>query len=262
MTVKDVFGEACEDTYANLNWAGREESLESSARRLAVTMSLLSGLTGLQWYRDTEGLQSRTANFVPVPADPTALADILQLGLRSNWGDTAATFRFLLSRDVLSLENAESAALSGSVGSAADSWNQVKLELSDDFPLGGPTEAAALFAELVRIWQPDHARLSNYAVQKELVMTRAAYLSWTSNKAYEEPASDLEVSIPFGDGNLRAARVWTPGHVVALNAELTAAGAPSFSRRPVQQDPPLFPSETPDLASELSTVSAPATAGE
>ena len=193
MTVKDIFGDACADTYANLNWAGREESLESSARRLAAAMALLSGLTGLQWYRETEGLQSRTANFVPVPADPAALADIFQLRLLSNWGDTAATYRFLLSRDAPSLDNAEAAALSGAVGSAADIWNQVTLELADDFPLGGPAEAAALFSELVRIWQPDHARLSNYAVQKELVMTRAAYLSWTSSKAYEEPESELEV---------------------------------------------------------------------
>ncbi|MFF2678070.1 hypothetical protein ACFVRT_15975 [Arthrobacter koreensis] len=262
MTVKDVFGDACEDTYANLNWAGREESLESSARRLAASMSVLSVLTGLQWYRDAEDLQSRTAHFVAVPSDPGALADILRARLIPDWGDAAAAFRFLLSREAPSLKNTEVAALSGSVGSAADSWNQIKLELADDFPLGGPVEAASLFAELVRIWQPDHARLSNYAVQKELVMTRAAYLSWTSNKSYEEPASDLEVSIPFGDGNLRAASVWTPGHVVALNAELASAGAPGFSKRPAQQDPPQFPSEAPDLASELSTVTVPAAAGE
>jgi len=261
-TVKDVFGDACEDTYANLNWAGREESLESSARRLAASMSLLSGLTGLQWYRDAEDLQSRTSNFVPVPADPAVLVGILRTQLFTNWGDTAATFRFLLSRDTPSLGNAEAAALSGSVGSAADSWNQIQLELADDFPLGGPVETAALFAELVRVWQPDHARLSNSAAQKELVMTRAAYLSWTSNKAYAEPVSDLEVSVPFGDGSLRAARVWTPGHVVALNAELAAAGAPSFSKRPAQQDPPQFPSDTPDLARVLSTVAVPAAAGE
>ena len=128
---------------------------------------------------------------------------------------------------------------------------QVKLQLSDDFPLGAPSEAAHWFSGLVRIWQPDHARLSNSAVQRVTGLTRAAYLSWTSVKAYTEPESAREIRFPFGDGNLRAARVWTPDGIVALDRELAQAGAPRYSNRPTKQAPPSLPDDCPEEVAAL-----------
>ena len=249
-TVKDVFG-ADSGASINLGWNGREEDYLSSAARFSATMVRLTALTGLQWYYDTEDRRSRRANFVAVPTAPDVLAGILRDNPHPDWGETATSFSALLSADpAAGLQTA--ARISAAVGSPPDRWNAMNLGLSDDFPLGDASEAAALFADLVRIWQPDHAQLGTTAMYASLPLTRAAYVSWSSSKAYTEPESEKEISIPFGDGTLNIARDWTVEGIIALNGELAAAGAPKASSRPKKQDPPQFPADGPDLSALAS----------
>lgn len=245
-TVKELFGEYSEDTIVGLGWNGREETQLESAARLAASMSLLSELTGLQWWRDTEPLESRTANFVTVPADVTAVEELLREEVRFDWGETAASFSVLLSASNPADGAPALASLHATVGSPIDKWNKVRISLSDDFPLGSPAQATTWFAELVRIWQPDFARLTNIAVLENKVFTRASYISWTSNKAYTEPEGRMDVRFLFGDGTLSVAREWTVEGVTALDRELAAAGAPRLSKRPKKQDTPQFPDELPE----------------
>lgn len=122
---------------------------------------------------------------------------------------------------------------------------QDKLNLSDDFTPGAVAAAAALFADLVRIWEPDHAQLGTTAMYAALPLTRAAFISWTSSKAYAEPESDREVSFPSGDGVLRISRDWSVDGVMALEKDLVALGAPTASALPRVQDVPQFPDAIP-----------------
>ncbi|MCC3265893.1 hypothetical protein [Arthrobacter gengyunqii] len=259
-TVQEIFGTDSRNTYVNLNWAGRRETPSAIAERLSATMSLLAHRTGMNWYRDTADRNSQDVNFVVVPSDKKALIDVLHPRAREEavpdflnphtdveWSEfpTWMGFHIILragaERDAHTL-----ATLNGSTASSMDRRNDIQLELEDDFPMGTPSDAARWFAELIRIWQPDHARFSNTATQLVTGLTHAAYLSWTSTKAYVEPESAQEIRIPFGDGNLHAARLWTPSGIAALNRELAQAGAPRYSKRPKQQDLPSFPDKDPE----------------
>ena len=244
-TVREIFGEQSEGTFVGLAWNGREESQLDSAARLVASMSLLAELTGLQWWRDTEPLESRTGHFVTVPAEVSAVADLLREDIRLDWGETASSFSGLLSAADPNTGSPVVAQLHTAMGSPLDGWNRAEVLLTDDFPLGSPAQAAAWFAELVRVWEPDHARLTSIAVLENMVFTRASYISWTSNKAYTEPVSELEVRFPFGDGTLCVAREWTVEGITALDRDLAAAGAPRLSMHPKKQDVPQFPDELP-----------------
>lgn len=239
-TVFEVFGSESRRTHVNLNWAGRAEPVSHTADRLSATMAMLSKWTGFSWYRDTEDLQSRKSHFELVPADSKSLSGLLVPGDEHN--EEAASFFMSLIRDPAT---PSVATLSGSVGLRIDQENNVKLRLGEDFPMGSPSEAAVWFLDLVRIWQPDRAVLSNSAAQMVTGLRRSAYLSWTSSKAYEEPNSNAEIDIEFGDGNLRAARVWSVEGIGALDNELKNAGAPEYDERPAVQDTPQFPDGYP-----------------
>ena len=78
-----------------------------------------------------------------------------------------------------------------------------------------------------------------------MVFTRASYISWTSNKSYTEPVSELEVRFPFGDGILCVAREWTVDGITALDRDLSAADAPKLTMNPEKQVVPQFPDELP-----------------
>lgn len=262
--VAEIFG-TDSGTYINLNWAGRKEHPSEVARRLAGTMALLSDRTGMRWYRDTADRNNNEVKFELVPTTEEALIDLLNprngegkltdflSEAEDEWSEFPEWMGFHIILRAGSDRNATTLAyLTGSTASSMERRNQVKLQLSDDFPLGAPSEAAHWFSGLVSIWQPDHARLSNSATQRVTGLTRAAYLSWTSVKAYAEPESAHEIRIPFGDGNLRAARVWTPDGIVALDRELAQAGAPRYSKRPTEQDPPSFPEQFPEGLALLS----------
>lgn len=250
-TVKDMFG-AGAGASIDLAWNGREEDFSSTAARLSASLVRLTELTGLQWHYDTADLQSRSAAFATVPSDPEAIAGILRQNQDQDWGFTACTFSALLSAGP-GTGAPTPAQIHIASGSPLDSWNRMNLDLSDDFPLGTVTDAAALFSDLVRIWQPDHAQLGTRAMYAALPTTRAAFMSWTSAKAYTEPESDGEICVPFGDGTLRVARDWTVEAVLKLDTELKAAGAPQADNSPKTQDPPQFPSESPDLT-ELASL--------
>ncbi|WP_146070494.1 hypothetical protein [Arthrobacter sp. 08Y14] len=251
-SVEEIFGADRSDAYINLNWAGRRETPSVLAGRLASTLSMLSDRTGMSWYRDTADRNSHDVNFELVPTGAEALAEFLNPRTDEGWMDLPPWMGFHILLRASSDRNAKTlATLSGSTASSMERRNEIHLELADDFPLGTPSEAARWFLELVRTWQPDHARLSNSAAQRVTGLTRAAYLSWTSAIAYTEPESAQEIGIAFGDGKLRAARVWTPEGIVALNRELAQAGAPRYSNRPTQQNPPTFPEDYPE---ELSTL--------
>lgn len=242
---KDIFG-ISSGPFINLNWAGRGESPESAAARLAGTMSVLSVWTGLQWYRDTGDRNSSVVRFDLIPAEQQGLTELINP--RAAWARDAAprlSSYFLSLRSSPDPARTYTALLSGSAGSEQDLSNQVKLQLADDFPVGTPSQAARWFLDLVRIWQPDRARMSSQSVEQEIGLTRAAYLSWASVKAYTEPLSDKEIRIPFGDGALGAARLWTVEGIAALDRDLRQAKAPKASIRPSLQDPPQFPSRYP-----------------
>lgn len=243
-TVKEIFGAESRATMS-LGWNGREEGYGSSAARLSAALVLLSERTGMEWYRDTEDLMSRKATFVVVPTSPDTLADLLQENRNLEWGETATSFTAFLSAGPAGHDLPTAARIHITCGSPLDRWNKVYLAFDDAFPLGSVSDAAVMFAEFVRIWQPDYARLSTSEVNATLPLTRASYISWTSAKAYTEPESEKEVAFPFGDGTLRVAREWTVGGVVGLNQALTEAGAPKLSARPKKQDTPRFPDELP-----------------
>lgn len=265
--VKEIFGADSPNTYVNLNWAGRRETPSAIVGRLAATMSLLSDRTGMDWYRDAAGLNSQHVNFQMVPTDREwlteflnprasgeAVTDFLSPRAEADWSELPVWMGFHINLRAGSDRNAPTwATLNGSTASSMDRRNEVQLELADDFPMGTPSEAAHWFLELVRTWQPDQARLSNTATQLVTGLTRAAYLSWTSTKAYTEPESAQEIRIPFGDGNLRVARVWTPDGIVTLDRELAQAGAPRYSKRPTDQDPPNFPEVYPQALGILDS---------
>ena len=244
-TVREMLGEHSEDTFVGLGWNGREETQLEAATRLVASMVLLSELTGLQWWRDTEPLESRTAHFATVPPDVNAVADLLREEVRLDWGESASSFSAILSAADPADGEPALAQLHASVGSPIDKWNKVQISLSEDFPMGSPAQATRWFAELVRIWQPDFARLTNIAVLENRVFTRASYISWTSSNAYAEPETRMDVRFPFGDGTLSVARGWTVEGVTALDRELESAGAPRLSKRPKKQDVPQFPDALP-----------------
>ena len=174
-TVKETFGEQSKGTFVGLGWNGREESQADSAARIVASMSLLSELTGLQWWRDTEPLESRIGHFVTVPADVSAVADLLREDIRFDWGETASRFTGLLSAADPNTGSPVVGQLHTTSGSPLDDWNSAQILLTDDFPLGSPAQAAAWFAELVRIWQPDFARLNSIAVLENMVFTRVDF---------------------------------------------------------------------------------------
>lgn len=251
-SVGDIFGADRSDAYINLNWAGRRETPSALAGRLAATLSMLSDRTGMSWYRDTADRNSYDVNFEMVPTDPEALAEFLNTRTDEGWTEVPPWMGFHILLRAGADRNAKTlATLSGSTASSMERRNGIHLQLADDFPFGTPSEAARWFLELVRTWQPDHARLSNAGAQAVTGLTRAAYLSWTSAMAYAEPESAQEIRIPFGDGNLGAVRVWTPEGIVALDRELAAAGAPRYSNRPSKQTAPTFPDRLPEGLSVL-----------
>ncbi|MCC3299286.1 hypothetical protein [Arthrobacter caoxuetaonis] len=244
-TIREIFGAGSRATMS-LGWSGREEGYESSAARLSTALVLLSEKTGMRWYRDTEDLMSRKATFVVVPTTPDALAGLLEESRNLDWGETATSFTAFLSTGPADNDLPAAARIHITCGSPLDRWNKIHLALDDAFPLGSVSDAAVMFAEFVRIWQPDYARLSNSEVNATLPLTRASYISWTSAKAYTEPESEKEAAFAFGDGTLRVAREWTVDGIVGLNQALTEAGAPQLSVRPKKQDTPQFPDELPE----------------
>ncbi|UWX98449.1 hypothetical protein N2K95_07335 [Arthrobacter zhaoxinii] len=242
--------------FINLNWAGRVEKPETVAARLAGTMSLLSAWTGLQWYHDTGERNSTAVSYEVVPAEQQSLTGLINpRTARERDAAPQLSSYFMSMRSSPDPNGTYMVLLSGSAGSDQELTNQVKLQLADDFPVGVPPEAARWFLDLVRLWEPDRARLSSQSVEQEIWLTRAAYLSWTSAKAYPEPLSDKEVRIPFGDGGLGIARTWTVEGIAALDRDLRHAGAPKASNRPPTQNQPQFPSGYPkeldSLAREL-----------
>ena len=246
-SVNEVFGAESPRTYINLNWAGRVERPAEIAARLSATMSVLSEWTGLQWYRDTADRKGTEVTFELVPTEVARLAQVINSTGGNDDEDSFSWTGFFQSLRAGSDPSAKTlAVLNGSTASIMEQRNEVQLQLADDFPLGTPSQAAQWFLDLVRIWQPDHARLSTLALQKATGLSRAGYLSWTSSKAYAEPESDAEIRIPFGDGALRASRRWTVEAIVEINSELEEAGAPEFSERPAVQDPPQFPAGYPE----------------
>lgn len=246
-SVNEVFGAESPRTYINLNWAGRVERPTAIAARLSATMSVLSEWTGLQWYRDTADRMGTEVRFELVPTEVARLTQVIDsTGGNDDEGSFSWTGFFQSLRAGSDPSSKTLAVLNGSTASIMEQRNQVKLQLTDEFPLGTPSQAAHWFLDLVRIWQPDQARLSTLALQKATGFSRAGYLSWTSSKAYTEPESDAEILIPFGDGALRVSRTWTVDAIVQINRELEEAGAPEFSDRPAVQDPPHFPEGYPE----------------
>ena len=240
-------------TYISLGWAGRSETPEQTAARLAASLPLLNRVDGAAWY---ERVSHRQPILDAVPGTPETLAALVQLRLdEEKRSERSALMKpdFTLRMDPGQM-SPDLAVLSATTGASIDWVNLATIDLADGYPLGPPSQAARLFLDLVRIWQPDRARLSTGSTDEHIITTRAAYLAWASTKAYHEPDPlPQEIALPFGDGNLYASRTWSVEAVTALHDALKSAGAPRYFDRPDQQDPPAFPEAYPDGLEKLDT---------
>ncbi|PPB50904.1 hypothetical protein C4K88_03330 [Arthrobacter pityocampae] len=191
---------------------------------------------------------------VPIPVDPGALVEMIDASFDRSLGFRNRTLLSLFLRDDPSDESRTDPSLSIGVGSG--STNNISLRLTDDFPLGSPAEAARLFVDLVRIWQPDLARFSTISAIKATMgkghVNHAGYLAWVSATAYgPEPETDRELVLPHGEGWVYVAREWTDQGVVALFEDLARGGAHRVSARPDVQNPPHIPDGYPAGLEEL-----------
>lgn len=252
-TVSDVMGPDNRVTFISLGWAGRYETAEQTATRLAASLPALNRVDDAVWYLIADRPQPILD---AVPETPEALTAIVASHIdREDWSDTGAwaNTNFGLRTDAGQM-SPDLALLTAAAGTDLDGPNVVTIRLAPDYPLGAPSQAARLFVDLVRIWQPDRARLSTLSTDEHIITTRAAYLAWTSAKAYREPDPlPEEISIPFGDGTLYASRTWSVEAVTALHAALKSAGAPRYLDRPDEQDPPAFPDGFPAGLEELDS---------
>ena len=248
-TVRDVLGPDCRKPKIVLNWAGRNESALQVARRISETLSVISGRylsEPVRWYRY---LEEMGAEPVPVPEELKALAEVVEASYDHTLGEYFARSSISL---FLFEDPGQRSSPVPAVNVAAGSGNSnlVTVDLPEELPTNSPSEAARLFLDVARIWQPDTAEFTT-ADARVSAMTagqdsHAAYLSWWSAKAYgAAPASEREIVVRVGDGWLYAAREWSLPAVLALGEELTSLGSQKAMSRPEKQDPPSLPDGYP-----------------
>lgn len=257
-TVQEVFGPDNAEPFITLNWAGRDEDAAGIARRLQPTLELIAGLYpagSVTWYIATPDIQSELA---PVPTEDEALTAYVDSTFERPWGESNAWTTISLELKASSAQKAPAlAALSVRAGSIDAKMNTVILDLSPDFPMGAPAQAAAWFLELVRIWQPDSAIFTTQATLDEvdLGMTHAAYLAWISGAYGEDHTAAGEVTVPYGEGLLHAADEWTVRGLTKLNDALRSAGEGKSSEIPPSQSIPEFSRDVPaSLHAELASI--------
>lgn len=246
-TVRDVLGPDCRKPFVSLIWEGRNESALELSVRILETLQLVSSRFpdgAYQWFRGPADVgEAPTA--VPETIGELAgmVADSLDTELGSYFSQSHLSL-FLLDGPTHLMDVPSSVTVAA--GSGDSNSNRVTVDLPEDFPLGSPSDAACLFLDLVRIWQPDSAKFNTASAARAIMgrgyVSHAAYLSWTSAKAHS-PASQAEgeMAIPFGDGWLYVARTWTIPAIVALHEELH----PGRTNAPEVQDPPYLPEGYP-----------------
>ena len=244
-TIREVLGPECRKPFISLIWEGRDESALEISRRLGPTMSLVADRLPVGtafWYRYTDEASEEP---LTVPEATEALEPVVEETFNSPSSE-------YFSRSSLSLflfeDPAQRSSPTTSISVAAGSGNSntVTVNFTEDFPLGPPSAAVRLFLDLVRIWQPDLASFSTVSAVRARMGTghvsHAAYLSWTSAKAHDQvPAAEGEYTVPFGEGQLFVAKLWTLDGLRALHEEL----GPSAVKGPEVQNPPQFPDGYP-----------------
>ncbi|MDK1327197.1 hypothetical protein [Arthrobacter sp. zg-Y1143] len=246
-TVRDVLGPDCRKPFVSLIWEGRNESAFELSARIMKTLVLVSSRfpeSGYRWFRGPADVgEAPTA--VPNTAGELAgmVADSFDLTMGSYFSQSSLSL-FLLESPTHLMD--VPSAVTVAAGSGNLNSNRVTVDLPEDFPLGSPSDAARLFLDLVRIWQPDSAKFITASAARATMgrgyVSHAAYLSWTSANAHSsESQAEGELVIPFGEGLLYVARTWTIPAIVALHEELD----PGRTGAPEVQDPPYLPDGYP-----------------
>lgn len=254
-TVREVLGPECRKPFISLSWGGRNESPQELSGRIFATLQLVSARFPTSTYRWFKGPNDIGQPPTPVPETPGDLVEMVT-------DSFDMTFGSYYSRTLLSLFLLEGPAKlmdppsAVTVRAGSGDSNQVNVTVPEEFPLGTPSDAARLFLDLMRIWQPDDARFltasANRAIMGRGYVSHAAYLAWSSSKAHAPaPATERELVIPFGDGWLHVAKEWTVPALVALHEDLR----PGWTDGPEVQDPPHvpdgYPAELDALDSEI-----------
>ncbi|MFF3038896.1 hypothetical protein [Arthrobacter citreus] len=223
-TVQEVLGPDNAEAFVTLSWAGRDEDASAIAHRLQPTLTLIAGLYpagSVHWYIASSEIQRELA---PVPSQEEALIKYVDSTFERPWGESNAwTAVFLELKGAPSQKAPVLSALSVRAGTADPKMNSVTLNLSPEFPMGTPSQAAAWFLELVRIWQPESAFFTTQATLDEvdLGITHAAYLAWIS-AARDGADVDGEMRIHDVSDTLYVAKLWTVPGIVSLHNTLLA----------------------------------------
>ena len=250
-TIREVLGHDCRKPFVSLSWEGRNESALELSTRILATLQLISARFPAGTYSWFKGPSDIGETPAPVPEAPMDLAEMVRATFDMKFGSyysRSLLSLFLLEGPTKLLDLPSAVTVRAGSGDS----NQVTVDLPEDFPLGDPSDAARLFLDLVRIWQPDLASFSTISAVRALMETKhsshAAYLAWSSFKAHI-PArpTERELVIPFGDGWMYVAKEWTVPALVALHNEI----APEKVKGPDLQDPPSFPDGYPAVLDEL-----------
>lgn len=244
--------------FITLSWAGRNESAAELAPRVeATTNRVLAQYEGAPavWFQSPTDLGQDP---VHLPCDLPALTDLLQDSFDRTLGDYSSrtSLSLFIDEDPPKLDRT-STSLSLAAGSGER--NTVTLRLTEEFPLGSPSQAARLLLDLTRIWQPDSAELMTVSAARDTLgkgpYNHVAYMLWTSNKTYDpSPEVDGEIALPHGEGRLHVAKLWTDQAVVALYEQLGQAGTVRASAESDLQDLPHVPEGYPDQLKDLDSL--------
>lgn len=244
--------------FITLSWAGRNEPAAELAPRVeATTNRVLAQYEGSPavWFQSPTDLGQDP---VHLPGDLPALTDLLEDSFDRTLGDCSSrtSLSLFIDEDPPKLDRT-STSLSLAAGSGER--NTVTLRLTEDFPLGSPSQAARLLLDLTRIWQPDSAELMTISAVRAALgkgpYNHVAYMLWASNKAYDpSPQIEGELVLPYGEGALHVVREWTDQAVVALSEELSRTGEQRASAEPDLQDLPHVPEGYPDELEDLDSL--------
>ncbi|GAA1350911.1 hypothetical protein GCM10009636_10580 [Arthrobacter koreensis] len=244
--------------FITLSWAGRNESAAELAPRVeATTDRVLAQYKGSPavWFQSPTDLGQDP---VHLPGDIPALTDLLEDSFDRTLGDYSSrtSLSLFVDEDPPKLDRT-STSLSLAVGSGER--NTVTLRLTEDFPLGSPSQAARLLLDLTRIWRPDSAELMTISAARAALgkgpYNHVAYMLWASDKAYApSPEIEGELVLPYGEGRLHVAREWTDQAVVALFEELGRSGTHRASAESNLQEPPHLKEGYPDQLTDLDSL--------
>lgn len=244
-TVREVLGPDCRKPFVSLIWEGRNESSPELSARIKETLLLVSSRFPDGAYRWFKGPADVGEAPSVVPETIGELAEMVTDSFDMTLGSyfSRSSLSLFLLEGPTHLMDVPSAV---SVDAGSGNSNRVTVDLSEDFSMGSPSDAARFFLDLVRIWQPDSAKFMTASAARATMgkgyVSHAAYLSWTSAKAHPPTSqAEGEMVIPFGDGWLYVARTWTIPAIVALHEELR----PGRTDAPEVQEPPQLPEEYP-----------------